>query len=275
MSIVTKTAVQPYRLPLLTVEQIIIETRAELETLEGELLKKELDLATLQGELAAFERRYVRTVGALQARLDEVEVQVTELLVKLYPDDHSVREDARRSRLYAQESARAAGKHSGKGFWDVPHIRFLNLAERFKPSVDLKQYYRDIAKRIHPDLACDEDERAVRTKLMIEANIAFQDGDEARLKAILQSWENHSPHLNGEDNDTILNRYQLNIAHIRSRLIAIDAEYKRLSESDLYNIKEQVENAEEQGVDLLWAMAERLRAKIGRNEQRLRDLRRL
>lgn len=275
MSIVTKTAVQPYRLPLRTVEQIITETRAELETLEGELLKKELDLATLQGELAAFERRYVRTVGALQARLDEVEVQVTELLVKLYPDDHSIREDARRSRQYAQESARAAGINSGRDFWDIPRIHFLNLAERFKPSVDLKQYYRDIAKRIHPDLACDEEERITRTKLMIEANIAFQEGDEARLKAILQSWENHTPHLNGEDADTILNRYQMNIAHIRSRLATIDTEYKRLSESDLYHIKEQVESAEEQGVDLLWAMAERLRAKIGRNEQRLRDLSRL
>lgn len=275
MSIVTKTAVQPYRLPLLTVEQMIIETRAELETLEGELLKKELDLATLQGELAAFERRYVRTVSALQARLDEVEVQVTELLVKLYPDDHSIREDARRSRQNADESARVAGSQRGKEYWDIPRIHLLNLGERFKPSVDLKQYYRDIAKRVHPDLACDEDERAVRTKLMIEANIAFQQGDEARLKAILQSWENHSPHINGEDTDAILSRYQMNIAHIRSRLAAIDAEYKRLSESDLSHIKEQVESAEEQGVDLLWAMAERLRAKIGRNEQRLRDLRRL
>jgi hypothetical protein len=274
MTIETKTAVQPYCFTLPTVEQMIVETRAELDTLGGELLQKELDLATLQGELAAFERKYIRIVGTLQARLDEIEVQVTEALVLLYPDDHSIREDARRSRIYAHESAKAAGNSGGRDFRDAPRVHSLNLSERFRPSFDLKQYYRDIAKRIHPDLANDEEERAMRTKLMIEANIAFQEGDEARLKAILLSWENNFQNMGGEDADTILNRLKLNIAHIHSRLVVIDGEYQRLVASDLNHIKVQVEKAETQGVDLLWAMAERLRAKIGRNEQRLKDLQR-
>lgn len=251
---------------------MIAESRAELETLGGELFQRELDLATLQGELAAFERRYIRTVGTLQARLDEIQVQVAELLVTLYPDDHSMRADANRYRQYARESARAAGDPDGKHSHEARRVRYLNLSERFQPSFDLKQTYRDIAKRIHPDLANDEEERARRTKLMIEANIAFQDGDEVRLKAILLSWENNSQDIHGEDAETTLTRLKMNIAHIHSRLAAIAKEYKNLIDSDLNRIKEQVESAEAQGVDLMWAMAERLRSKISRNEQRLKDL---
>jgi DnaJ-class molecular chaperone len=58
---------------------------------------------------------------------------------------------------------------------------------RFKPSDDLKRLYREIAKRIHPDLATDDAERAKRNQLMAEVNRAYADGDEARLRAILDA----------------------------------------------------------------------------------------
>ena len=49
----------------------------------------------------------------------------------------------------------------------------------------LKKLYREIAKRIHPDLATDEKDRARRHKLMAEANRAYEDGDEARIVQLL------------------------------------------------------------------------------------------
>jgi len=53
--------------------------------------------------------------------------------------------------------------------------------EPFTPSENLKKLYREVAKRVHPDLATEESERQRRHELMAEANRAYAEGDEARL----------------------------------------------------------------------------------------------
>ncbi len=258
-----------------TIQRELEEKRAVLEALEAELLQQELELAMLQGELGAFERRYMRVVGILQAKLDELDVRIADTLLKIFPDNQKVKDYVRQTHLYAWESAQAAGfgnDFGDNGFQRVnPHIP-LEFCERFQPSTDLKQYYREIAKQIHPDLAIDEEERSLRTKLMIEANIAFQEGDEVRLHSILHTWENSPHHLKGEDQQTKLTRLTLRISQIRERLLAIEREYTELVHSDLYQIKKEVEEAETQGIDLLKAMAERLQDRIYQREDKLREL---
>ena len=46
----------------------------------------------------------------------------------------------------------------------------------------MKRLYREVAKRIHPDLTSDRADRAKRQQLMAEANEAYERGDEARLQ---------------------------------------------------------------------------------------------
>ena len=243
--------------------------RAELETLENELFQKELDLATLKGELAAFDRKYMRVVGGLQAELDELDAQVAEILFIHNPGDQVIAEDAHQARFFAQESARVAGEWKG----DVKGRKHAaKRKEIFQPSLNIKQYYREIAKRIHPDLATDEGERLLRTRLMIEANLAFQDGDEARLRSILKHWENSPEKVKGEDAQSKLMRLNLRIAHVCDRLSVIEDEHRQLLVSDIYQIRIEVEHAELLGVDLLRAMAERLMNKIVSCKARLRDL---
>ena len=53
----------------------------------------------------------------------------------------------------------------------------------------IRRLFRDVAKAIHPDLSRDSDARDRRHALMIEANRAYAQGDEQRLRTILQSWE--------------------------------------------------------------------------------------
>ena len=52
--------------------------RAELVGLEDDLAERELSLASIRAELAAFERRYLRTVGVLYAELDEINAQIAQ-----------------------------------------------------------------------------------------------------------------------------------------------------------------------------------------------------
>ncbi|MBI2322112.1 MAG: J domain-containing protein [Chloroflexi bacterium] len=219
--------------------------RAELAALEATLAQRELDLATLQGELQAFERRYLRIVGLRLAQLDELQARIAEAEAARRPRDPGAEERASRARAQAQESAEAAGQAREPGPEDA----------RFEPSEGLRKLFREVAKQVHPDLATDDAERARRTRLMAEANDAYRAGDEARLQAILSRWEASPEAVKGEGVAAELVRVIRKIAQVEERLRAIDAELARLKATDLYQLKAKVDEAEQQGRDLLADMA--------------------
>lgn len=231
---------------------------SELTALEAELAQRELDLATLQAELHSFENRYLRVIGVRYAELDEIEARIAEGLAGLNPKDTKAKEKAAEARAQAQESAQATG-----------NIQEQKESIKFKPSENLKKLYRELAKRIHPDLATDEDERARRQQLMAEANRAYEDGDEERLEAILREWENSPESVKGEGVGTDLVRIIRKIAQVEERFRTIEIEITQLKESDLYKLKLKVEEAEKQGQDLLAEMAKQLDKQISDARKRL------
>lgn len=52
--------------------------------------------------------------------------------------------------------------------------------------IALKRLYREVAKRVHPDLTVDDADRGRRQRLMADANQAFANGDADWLKEILE-----------------------------------------------------------------------------------------
>jgi len=224
---------------------------SELAALEVELAQHELDLATIQGELRAFENRYLRIVGVRYAELDKIEAQIAKTLARLNPKDNKAKEKAEQARYQAQESAHATG-----------NIQEQKEPLRFKPSESLKKLYREVAKRIHPDLTTDEEERTRRQHLMAEANRAYEEGDEERLEAILREWESSPESVKGEGPGTDLVRAIRKIAQVEERLPTIETEITQLKESDLYKLKTKVEDAEKEGRDLLADMANQLDKQI-------------
>jgi len=236
--------------------------RAELETLDIELSQRELELATLRGKLMAFERRYLRIVGVRQAELDEIEAQVWEMLVKYGPEDSEVSDHARQARFQAQASSETVG-----------YVREMPaICERFEPSLDLKQYYREIAKMIHPDLAADEHERAIRTALMAEVNVAYQNGNEGLLRKIFLRWKDNPQNLQRDDPNLYLAQTLWRINQVKERLLAIQGELTALAGSELYRLMHQAEETAARGIDLLEAMAKHLDQQVVKFKQRLADM---
>lgn len=163
-------------------ERELNKKRDELAALEAVLAEKELELITLGIQLRNFEGRYVRIVGACYAELDEIEARIAELYARRRSDQVGAEEDAVRARTRARESAEAAG---------IADQAAEN--EKFQPSDNLKRRYRDVAKCIHPDLAIDESERTRRHGMMADANRAYREGDEQRLRDILRDWRISPP----------------------------------------------------------------------------------
>lgn len=237
-------------------EEELAKKLAELDALQAELAERELDLATLLGELHLFERRYLREVGVKYAELDELRARIAELQAERAPQDPKAQEEAAQARARAEESARTAESAEEPG-----------KPESFEPSPSLKKLYREVAKKIHPDLADGEKERARRTGLMAEANRAYEEGDEARLQAILREWDSSPEAVAGDGTGAELVRVIRKIAQVQARLDAIRTELSAVKDSTLWTLKSKVEEAEAEGHHLLVEMA----AAVDREIKKARD----
>jgi hypothetical protein len=63
------------------------------------------------------------------------------------------------------------------------------------PSHRLRELYLDVVKHIHPDRALNEPDRAVRERLMKDANSAFKRGDAETLRSVLEEYMSLVPAL--------------------------------------------------------------------------------
>jgi hypothetical protein len=247
-------------IPVNPEEEELAKKRQELADLESELADKELQLASMQIELTAFERRYLRIVGSRYAELDEIEAQFAELLARKSPADQAVQDSARQARAQADHSQAAASE------------QLYGKSMEFVPSQGLKALYRRVAKRIHPDLTSDPDERLRRQKLMAEANLAYEQGDEAGLRKILEDYEISPGSVQGDGTSAELIRAIRKIAQIRKRIGEIEAAFEEFIQSDLHKLKTKVEEAESQGRDLLSEMAVEVLVRIAEGRERIRQV---
>lgn len=241
-------------------EEELQQKRQELEDLERQLIERELQLVSLRRELVTFEGAYVQKVGALYAELDEVEAQIAELLAKRAPSDAEAQYVAQGARARAEDSQSTV---AGMLVRD-------NL--RASPSSSLRSLYREVAKRIHPDLATDEIDRAGRQRLMAEVNLAYEIGDEARLRAILEEYESSPDFVFGDGTGADLVRVIRKIAQVKRRLAEIDGETKSVTETELFDLKTRIEDGTRRGRDILSEMASSVVMRIAERRSELRIL---
>jgi hypothetical protein len=223
-------------------DQELARKLEEQAALEAELADRELRVANLRAELAAFERQYLYFVGLRYAELDEWRARLTERLAVEQPGNERVQRAAREARARARETKSAAGEPSG------------HAPRAFAATPEMKRLFRDVAKRIHPDLTSDRNDRARRQNLMAEANRAYERGDHEQLLKILTEYE-HSPEaVAGDGPGAELIRVIRRVSQARSRLAEIEAEMQGLLRSDLHQLKLRVEEAEKSGQDILKQM---------------------
>lgn len=239
-------------------EQELARKREEQAAIEAELAERELRSANLRAELSAFERRYLHFVGLRYAELDELKAQIAERLTKEHPEDERAQEAAKIARARANETKSTAGEKAAQE------------PRAFKASVEMKRLYREVAKRIHPDLTSNREDRSKRQQLMAEANEAYERGDETKLTRILTNYEFSPEAVEGEGAGAELIRVIRRISQARSRLAEIEAELQEVMRSDLYQLKARTDEAEKGGRDILKEMIRNVDGQIAQAKQRLK-----
>lgn len=247
----------PLKPPLKPEDQELARKRDEQAALESELTERELRAANLRAELGAFERQYLHFVGLRYAELDEYKAQIAERLAAQQPENDRAQQAARDARGSADETKSVAGEKAPVE------------PRAFESSPEMKRLYREVAKRIHPDLTSDRDDRIKRQQLMAEANQAYERGDEAELAKILTEYEFSPEAVKGEGPGAELIRVIRRISQARSRLSEIEAETHELVRSDLYQLKSRVDEAQRHGHDVLKEMVAKVDDQIAQAKSRL------
>jgi predicted nucleic acid-binding Zn-ribbon protein len=207
-----------------------------------------LELADLRAQLKSFEGHYLRQVGVLYAELDDWEANIAEIEASLKPS-------ATASQRVQETRKRAGETH------EATHGE-ASKARDFQPSADLRSLFREAAKRLHPDFAKDEADRLLRTRLMAQANAAYSQGDAEALQRILDEFGNSPESVQGEGVGAELVRIIRQIHQARKNIAAIENELSSLRASEIAQLKQDAEAAQQEGRDLLAELAADVRKRI-------------
>ena len=227
-------------------------TRARLIQTRATLAEREATLNQLRTGLKLFEQTYLRQAGILYAELDDLEAQIAEREVDLYDS-----EAARRRALEARQ--RATETHEAAFSADLP-------PEEFDPPPNLKTLFRELARRIHPDLATDPVEQQHLTLLMMRANQAYTRGDTETLQRLL---DDHREITAEEGPDGEFLRLERQIHHAQRDLATLDHEEESILNSEIGQLFTESQAATEQGRDLLAELSAGLGDQIVQAQYRL------
>lgn len=242
-------------------ENELRQREEELTRLEQELAEEELLLSTAKGELHLFEKSYNQVVGAKFVEFDEIRAQILELASHFDPRQERLRTDAQTARDDADQSARES-----KQIPDPPQEK------TFHPSEDLRKLFRDVAKKIHPDLTTDEEERERRHQLMAQLNQAYGKLDKAKIEAILQEWEEKNHSKDGLSIGARLVQKSRQIGQVKKRLKKIRTDLDHLENSEMFKLKEKVDQMKKHDRDVVQEIAADIDKKIDRVKNRLIEL---
>lgn len=194
------------------------------------------------------------------AKLDDIVAQIAEIFASVHVNDSGVLREAKRSRAQANASS------------EFIQDAQPELQSKFSSSENLKSLFRKTAKRIHPDLAIDENDRIRRTNLMIEVNEAYKAGDGRRIQQILKQWEDSPESVIGDDIGARLIRTIRQIAQIQERISNLDIEMQQLTATSIYRLKTKVESQNKDVIFALEEMAAALDEQIYEQQKRLNKL---
>lgn len=230
-------------------------SRARLAALELQLAERERALAAMTTDLHRLQSRYLGAVGGFYAELIELERAIVEAEIRagLRP-------------AVEPPNPAAADEPADR---DAASLGSDGCSNRAAPSSDLKAIFRNLAKSIHPDLALDEPARWRRHSLMAEANRAYAERDEDRLRLMLHAWERSADAVPSDDPDAEAERVRRRLAGIEDRLIVIGREFDDLHASAIGRLQQKIDDARRQGWDLFAEMVAEVKREVRRAKAKL------
>jgi hypothetical protein len=236
----------------------IKERQALLAQVQNELVELENLLADRLAEINAFEFAIRSRLRPMIRRLDSLEEEVDEL-----------RRSLRREAPADPEGEWADWAVDDSGPASTGEYRYWDRSVRSRPTQpadvdrqELKQLYRELARRFHPDMALDAEDRAYRTGLMMAINAAYAAGDLGRLREIALEPDGSQRVRNAKSDEQLAEALQLEIDRCMRRITEIKIELEAAKAHQSSRLMRRVEQAAAKGKDLLADIERQMRDEI-------------
>ncbi len=162
---------------------------------EQALIEFEIAVETFRVEVENFSRLHHQKLGPMYARLDELDAQIAEATAARTGDPEDRRRaDEARAMVMPMPGVEELFHDwvDSDGLSPEASAMLTDQAvqppKRVRPSEEARKVYRELARKAHPDLAQDEDERARRDAFITRVNAAYGRGDVAQLQALAEEW---------------------------------------------------------------------------------------
>jgi DNA repair exonuclease SbcCD ATPase subunit len=243
--------------------RVIHDLQQQLSVIQPELVTAEALLTDQIAQISAFEFKVRSHLEPLTRRLDRLEGEIQELQKQLRRlqdswlfADTPEGDDLLRAWHSSEDAGAAAGDeyryHSAP---DGPPPAPVSG----KKAAALKNLYRGLARRFHPDFALNEEDRAYRTGLMMAINAAYTAGDMEKLEELAREPDPQRPYYSPEEMALALLR---ELDRCQKRLAEIEVDLERLARHPSALLKKRADRAAKKGRDLFEELAAELRDRV-------------
>jgi len=254
-----------------TPQEQIQELEVRIQTQEQLMMQLEMEVAELNAELVDFEIEYNTIVKPISDQIDAVkgaiktleDLELKQMMGDMTPLE-SLWKNARRHNRPQQDPPPFDGEFAS------------NKLDNDDP--DLKALYRRLARKYHPDLAQDDDDREKRTRLMALINNAYLEGDILALQELEEGKDINNISLHENDANIPLEilrlrRLQMKSYDLHIKLEALKIERSELRYGTLMSLKLDASAARAKGENLLQDIAQNLEQEYWQLVKKLNKLR--
>ncbi len=229
---------------------------------EIELGKYEVQVAQAEGQMLELEAELADMLRSIKWFKDQMTATIAPLILKLHILDVEVAA-ARGNKAGLDKALQALRELLGdySGAPTTPPDSDADWQE--KPADDeLKSMFRVAAKKIHPDLADDEQDRELRTRLMADLNEAYAKGDKDAIRSIVDQYNASEDAVQGEGVGYDLMRMIRRLYQIRNHITELVSMKASLEQSDDWANVLAARETEDRGENYFRNFSEKLMKRI-------------
>jgi len=245
--------------------ELVEQLKKRLETLRPQLVDLEAELAERLAAINAFEFELRSKVGHLTHKLDKIEAEVKKLQDKL----RWLGDDWLNSDMYEFGDWSMGERATVDGDYRYRNQKTTTVERQAldgEETAVLKTVYRQLARRFHPDMGVDADDRVYRTQMMMAINAAYAAGDVEKLQELMDK-PDAAQRINFAQSDQLLAealRRELSRLHERKR--EINKELARLADHPSSKMLRGAKILAGEGKDYFARLTKQLHEKITRRQ---------
>jgi hypothetical protein len=243
----------------------------DIEARRHHLAQLEAERDTLESALSQFAVAVKSRIGTLKDDIRQTRIQVEEIrrrMVRLRSDPDADAADVEREvadELYGERDEARAEEEAARFESEAGPTPTRPRRRDSASEAELLRAYRALAKRYHPDLASNEEERRLRADLMLKINVAFRERDLVGLQKLLLDVERTGPTV-----PIRLHRQKLAWAHremarLERAIAELEERLQMMRRSDTYALW----RAPEQSDFILADLETKTRDRLNRERARL------